>query len=209
MLIGAKVRRKIGIRKKNARKLRRKLKYNGLYMAIRKQHTYISEINIRTSEIYLPKTAISKQKRYETSLKFGEFKKIYYLCIRKKDKIMNGLYTILLLVLSNIFMTLAWYGHLKLQQTGVSSNWPLIGVIAFSWAIAFFEYCCQVPANRIGFVDNGGPFNLVQLKVIQECVSLIVFAIIANILFQGQGLHWNHFAAFCCLIAAVYFVFMK
>ena len=61
---------------------------------------------------------------------------------------MNGLYTILLLVLSNIFMTLAWYGHLKLQQTGVSSNWPLIGVIVFSWAIAFFEYCCQVPANR-------------------------------------------------------------
>ena len=60
---------------------------------------------------------------------------------------MNGLYTILLLVLSNIFMTLAWYGHLKLQQTGVSSNWPLIGVIAFSWAIAFFEYCCQVPAT--------------------------------------------------------------
>lgn len=85
---------------------------------------------------------------------------------------MNGLYTILLLVLSNIFMTLAWYGHLKLQQTGVSSNWPLIGVIAFSWAIAFFEYCCQVPANRIGFVDNGGPFNLVQLKVIQEAYRL-------------------------------------
>lgn len=152
---------------------------------------------------------MSKQKRNETSLNFGGLKKIYYLCIRKKDKIMNGLYTILLLVLSNIFMTLAWYGHLKLQQTGVSSNWPLIGVIAFSWTIAFFEYCCQVPANRIGFVDNGGPFNLVQLKVIQECVSLIVFAIISNILFQGQGLHWNHFAAFCCLIAAVYFVFMK
>lgn len=122
---------------------------------------------------------------------------------------MNGPYTILLLVSSNIFMTLAWYGHLKLQQTGVSSNWPLIGVIVFSWAIAFFEYCCQVPANRIGFIDNGGPFTLVQLKVIQECVSLIVFAIIANILFQGQGLHWNHFAAFVCLIAAVYFVFMK
>lgn len=87
---------------------------------------------------------------------------------------MNGIYTILLLVLSNIFMTLAWYGHLKLQQTGTSSHWPLIGVIAFSWAIAFFEYCCQVPANRIGFVDNGGLFNLVQLKVIQECVSLII-----------------------------------
>lgn len=122
---------------------------------------------------------------------------------------MNGIYTILLLVLSNIFMTIAWYGHLKLQQTGVSSHWPLIGVIAFSWAIAFFEYCCQVPANRIGFIDNGGPFSLVQLKVIQECVSLIVFAVIANILFQGESLHWNHLAAFLCLIAAVYLVFMK
>ena len=81
---------------------------------------------------------------------------------------MSGTYTIALLILSNIFMTLAWYGHLKLQQTGTSLHWPLIGVIAFSWAIAFFEYCCQVPANRIGFVGNGGPFSLVQLKVIQE-----------------------------------------
>ena len=96
------------------------------------------------------------------------------------------IYTILLLVLSNIFMTLAWYGHLKLQQTGVSSDWPLFGVIVFSWLIAFLEYCCQVPANRYGFVGNGGPFTLVQLKVIQECISLIVFAVIANILFQGQ-----------------------
>ena len=66
-----------------------------------------------------------------------------------------------------------------------------------------------MPANRIGFADNGGPFSLVQLKVIQECVSLIVFAIIANILFQNQSLQWNHAAAFLCIIAAVYFVFMK
>ncbi|MGYP003524505111 len=122
---------------------------------------------------------------------------------------LNGVYTILLLCISNIFMTLAWYGHLRLQQTGVSSNWPLIGVIAFSWGIAFFEYCFQVPANRLGFNGNGGPFSLVQLKVIQECVSLIVFTIIANVLFQGQALHWNHAAAFLCLVAAVYFVFMK
>ena len=122
---------------------------------------------------------------------------------------MNGIYTILLLCLSNIFMTLAWYGHLRLQETGVRSNWPLIGVIVFSWGIAFFEYCCQVPANRIGFQGNGGPFSLVQLKVIQECISLIVFAIIANVLFQGQSLHWNHIAAFFCLVAAVYLVFMK
>ena len=122
---------------------------------------------------------------------------------------MNGLYTIILLLLSNVFMTLAWYGHLKLQHTGLSSNCPLIGVIAFSWGIAFLEYCCQVPANRIGFVGNGGPFNLVQLKVIQECISLTVFAIIAHLMFQNESLQWNHFAAFCCLIAAVYLVFMK
>ena len=117
--------------------------------------------------------------------------------------------TILLLCCSNIFMTLAWYGHLRLQQTGVSSNWPLLGVIAFSWGIAFFEYCYQVPANRIGFAGNGGPFSLVQLKVIQECISLVVFAIVANVLFQGQSLHWNHILAFFCLVAAVYLVFMK
>ena len=122
---------------------------------------------------------------------------------------MYGLYTILLLIASNIFMTLAWYGHLKLQRTGTSSNWPLFGVIAFSWAIAFFEYCCQVPANRIGFIDNGGPFTLVQLKVIQECVSLVVFTIIINMMFTGQGLHWNHYLAFGCLVLAVYLVFLK
>lgn len=71
------------------------------------------------------------------------------------------------------------------------------------------EYCCQVPANRLGFVDNGGPFNLVQLKVIQECISLAVFAIIANIMFQGTHLHWNHILAFLLIICAVYLVFMK
>lgn len=122
---------------------------------------------------------------------------------------MNGIYTVLLLILSNVFMTFAWYGHLRLQQTGVSSHWPLIGVIAFSWAIAFFEYCCQVPANRFGFVDNGGPYTLVQLKVIQECISLIVFTVMATMMFQGQQLHWNHALAFLFLIAAVYLVFMK
>lgn len=88
-------------------------------------------------------------------------------------------------------------------------GWPLIGVIAFSWMIAFFEYCCQVPANRLGFDGNGGPFTLVQLKVIQECISLGVFAVIANIMFQGQNLHWNHILAFFLIICAVYLVFMK
>lgn len=106
-------------------------------------------------------------------------------------------------------MTLAWYGHLRLQQAGISRDWPLIGVIVFSWAIAFLEYCCQVPANRIGFDANGGPFSLVQLKVIQECISLVVFAFIANLMFQGQSLHWNHVLAFVLIICAVYLVFMK
>ena len=122
---------------------------------------------------------------------------------------MNALYTILLLILSNVFMTLAWYGHLSLQHSGVTKSWPLIGIIAFSWGIAFFEYCCQVPANRIGFIDNGGPFSLIQLKVIQECISLTVFVILANILFHHQALQWNHLLAFILIVAAVWLVFMK
>lgn len=121
---------------------------------------------------------------------------------------MNAVYTILLLVCSNIFMTLAWYGHLKLQQTGISSNWPLIGVILFSWVIAFAEYCCQVPANRIGFDGNGGPFSLVQLKIIQEVITLFVFTLFSLIAFNVH-LAWNHVAAFVCMVGAVFFVFMK
>ena len=120
---------------------------------------------------------------------------------------MRGFWTVLMLVFSNVFMTFAWYGHLKLSEMKISTGWPLILVILFSWGIAFFEYCLTVPANRIGFQANGGPFNLLQLKVIQEVVSLIVFTLIANLLFQGQHLHWNHLAAFLCLIMAVYFIF--
>ena len=120
---------------------------------------------------------------------------------------MKGIYTVLLLVLSNIFMTFAWYGHLRLQQSGVSRHWPLILVVVFSWGIAFFEYMCQVPANRIGYIDNGGPYSLIQLKVIQEVISLLVFTLIVTLLFRGETFHWNHLAAFLCLIAAVYFVF--
>ena len=122
---------------------------------------------------------------------------------------MKALYTVLLLCTSNIFMTLAWYGHLRLQSVKPFSNWPLYAVILFSWFIALAEYSFQVPANRIGFAGNGGPFTLIQLKVIQEVVSLIIFTIVINVLFNGQSLHWNHLAAFCCLVLAVYFVFMK
>ncbi len=115
--------------------------------------------------------------------------------------------TILLLVVSNIFMTFAWYGHLKAQQTGLSKNWPLFLVILSSWGLALFEYCFMVPANRIGFAGNGGPFSLFQLKIIQEVVTLTVFTIIAMFLFQGEKLHWNHVASFLCLVAAVCFAF--
>lgn len=122
---------------------------------------------------------------------------------------MKGFYTIILLALSNIFMTFAWYGHLKLQEAKISTNWPLIGVILFSWGIAFFEYSLQIPANRIGFQANGGPFSLVQLKVIQEVITLLIFAVFTMIFFQGETLKWNHLAAAVCLVMAVYFVFMK
>lgn len=122
---------------------------------------------------------------------------------------MKGLYTILLLVVSNVFMTFAWYGHLKLQEMKIINNWPLIGVILISWMTAFFEYSCQIPANRIGFQGNGGPFTLLQLKVIQEVITLVIFAFFTMIFFQGETLKWNHLAAAVCLVLAVYFVFLK
>ena len=123
---------------------------------------------------------------------------------------MKAVYTILLLIVSNVFMTFAWYGHLKMKQEyGWFASLPLIGVVAFSWSIAFFEYLFQIPANRIGFIDNGGPFSLMQLKVIQEVITLIIFTIFTTVLFKGETLYWNHFAAFMCLVLAVYFVFLK
>lgn len=120
----------------------------------------------------------------------------------------SALITILLLIVSNVFMTFAWYGHLKLQTTGVTKSWPLYAVILLSWGIALLEYCFMIPANRIGFRDNGGPFSLFQMKVIQEVISLTVFTVIAVLLFQGEKLHWNHIAAFICLMASVAFAFM-
>ena len=122
---------------------------------------------------------------------------------------MKAIWTILLLVVSNVFMTFAWYGHLKLQEMKISSSWPLIAVILFSWAVAFFEYCAQVPANRIGSDINGGPFNLIQLKVIQEAVSLCVFTVIVTLVFKTQSFHWNHIVSFLFLVLAVYFAFIK
>jgi hypothetical protein len=120
----------------------------------------------------------------------------------------NILITVFLLIVSNAFMTFAWYGHLKLQNSGVSSHWPLYIVILFSWAIALFEYCFQVPANRMGYIGNGGAFTLMQLKVVQEVITLSVFTLFVTLFFKGETLHWNHFVAFLLLIAAVYFAFL-
>ena len=114
-----------------------------------------------------------------------------------------------MLVCSNVFMTFSWYGHLKLSEMKNSTGWPLILVILFSWGIAFFEYCLTVPANRIGYAENGGPFNLIQLKVIQEVISLTVFSVIVLFVFKGQPIHWNHIAAFACIVLAVFFAFLK
>lgn len=117
--------------------------------------------------------------------------------------------TILLLICSNVFMTFAWYGHLKMKDYSWFASLPVFGVILFSWAIAFFEYCFQVPANRIGFQGNGGPFSLMQLKVIQEVITLVIFIIFSTLAFKTETFRWNHALACVLLIAAVYLVFKK
>jgi hypothetical protein len=121
----------------------------------------------------------------------------------------KGLSTILLLALSNTFMTFAWYGHLKLRTVSRFESLSLIAVILLSWGLAFFEYSLQVPANRIGFNGNGGPFSLVELKVIQEVISVTVFMAFTLLLFKNEQLRMNHFIGFFFLILAVYFIFKK
>ena len=112
--------------------------------------------------------------------------------------------TVILLIIANVFMTLAWYGHLKLQGAGISTNWPLYVVVLLSWGIALVEYFCQVPANRMGFEGNGGPYSLIQLKVMQEVISLVVFTLLSMLMFEGINLKWNHVLAFLLLVATVY-----
>ena len=106
-------------------------------------------------------------------------------------------------------MTLAWYGHLKFKDMKWSQSLPLVAIIFISWGIALFEYALQVPANRIGFKGNGGPFSLVQLKVIQEVITLTVFVIFSIVFFRNETLKLNHFIGFIFLILAVYFIFKK
>ena len=119
----------------------------------------------------------------------------------------KGIATVALLVLSNAFMTLAWYGHIafksKLERFGI------LAIVLLSWGIALFEYCFQVPANRIGSSQFGGPFSIWELKVIQEVVSLSVFTLFALVFMKSDSLRWNHLAGFLCLILAGYLIFRK
>ncbi|MEZ4800126.1 MAG: DMT family protein [Flavobacteriales bacterium] len=122
---------------------------------------------------------------------------------------LKAVLTIGMLVLSNTFMTLAWYGHLKFAEWKWFSKLGLVAVILISWGIALFEYVFQVPANKIGFKGNGGPFTLIELKVIQEVITLIVFTFFTLIVFKTESFKWNHFVAFGLLVLAVYFMFKK
>jgi uncharacterized protein len=123
--------------------------------------------------------------------------------------IKKALLTIFLLICSNTFMTLAWYGHLKLKQMNKLVGVSLFLVILMSWGVAFFEYMFQVPANRIGFSEDGGPFSLWQLKIIQEVITLSIFTAFMLFFFKDQPLRWNHLVGFALLIAAVFFLFKK
>ena len=114
-----------------------------------------------------------------------------------------------MLVVSNVFMTLAWYGHLKFHEWKWFSKLGLVSIVLISWGLAFFEYAVQVPANRIGYKANGGPFDLFQLKVLQEIITLLVFALITLIVFKTETFRVNHIYAFVCIIMAVYFMFKK
>ncbi len=122
---------------------------------------------------------------------------------------MKGLLSVFLLIASNGFMTFAWYGHLRFKQMTWSQNLGLVSIILVSWGIAFFEYLLQVPANRIGFKEFGGPFTLVQLKVIQEVITLVVFVVFSLIYFKNESFRLNHFIGFAFLVLAVYFIFKR
>jgi hypothetical protein len=122
---------------------------------------------------------------------------------------MKAFYTIILLTLSNTFMTFAWYGHLQFSKIEWLKNTGLIGVILISWLIALAEYALMVPANKIGYEKNGGPFNMFELKTIQEVISLTVFVLINYFVFKSDKLAWNHLLGFALIVLAVFVVFKK
>lgn len=106
-------------------------------------------------------------------------------------------------------MTLAWYGHLKFAEWKQFQKLGLFSIILISWGIAFLEYCFQVPANKYGFKNNGGAFSLLELKVMQEVITLVVFLLFTLLVFKQESFRWNHFLGFLFLVLAVYFVFKK
>ena len=119
----------------------------------------------------------------------------------------RGIGAVALLVCSNLFMTLAWYGQVMFKSR--FERIGMVAVIAISWLVALFEYCFMVPANRLGSIQYGGPFNIWELKVIQEVVSLTVFTVIVLLVMKNEALKWNHLVGFVCLVAAVFFIFKK
>lgn len=129
--------------------------------------------------------------------------------ICRKICTVKQLTTIGLLVLSNTFMTFAWYGHLKFKEIKGFDSLSLMWIVIISWSIALFEYMFQVPANRIGYQGNGGPFSLVELKVIQEVITLVVFTAFSLLLFRNETFRINHLIGFIFLVLAVYFIFKK
>ena len=122
---------------------------------------------------------------------------------------MKSLVTVGLLIISNAFMVVAWYGHLKFAEWKWFSKLGLASVVLLSWGIALFEYAFQVPANKIGFSGNGGPFSLIQLKVLQEVITLVVFAVFTLLVFRSETFRFNHLISFAFLVLAVYFMFKK
>lgn len=120
---------------------------------------------------------------------------------------MKTTYTLLFLTISNVFMTFAWYGHLRFKEMEWSKSLGLLTIILISWGIALFEYMFQVPANKIGFKGNGGPFTLLQLKIIQEALSITVFMVFTLFFFKSEKIAWNHFIGFLLLLLSVYFFF--
>jgi uncharacterized protein len=122
---------------------------------------------------------------------------------------MRGLKTIIFLFISNTFMTFAWYGHLKFTEYDWGKNLGLFAIILISWGLALFEYTFQVPANRIGYKGDGGPYSLVQLKTIQEAITLTVFMLFTIVFFKSEKLAWNHLVGFGLIVLAVYVIFKK
>ena len=121
----------------------------------------------------------------------------------------RALQTVIFLVISNTFMTFAWYGHLKFKDYDWGKNLGLISIILISWGLAFFEYMFMIPANRAGFKGDGGPFNLVQLKTIQEAITLIIFMLFTTIFFKTEKLAWNHLVGFGLIVLAVFVIFKE